>query len=67
MLVPVRTDDIRLIAEHFKNKYRGYTIDEVAADEDIIPIRLQKKRDTPYPRPSVCAASASPRSCIRVG
>jgi hypothetical protein len=40
MLVPVRTDDIRLIAEHFKNKYRGYTIDEVAADEDIILVRM---------------------------
>lgn len=40
MLVPVRTDDIREIAEYYKHKYRGYTIDEIAADEDIILVRM---------------------------
>ncbi len=40
MLVPVRTEDILEIADYYKHRYRGYTIDEVAADEDIILVRM---------------------------
>lgn len=40
MLVPIRTEDIRELTDYYKQKYAGYTIDEVAADEDIILVRM---------------------------
>jgi hypothetical protein len=39
MLVPIRKEEIRILASYFRKKFAGLTIDEVAERENIILLR----------------------------